>query len=214
VNAIVNIIFKHGDKRFPMWIGGGFRTGEVPAAYLAGKSGLEPKTWLWLTPGGYGIIFDEMAKVVTLRAPQPSLAKVVLDVTSKKVTIFGDTGSKIELDDTAKTVLVQSLAGNKLSIDDTSQIISLEGASGQKLELNESTGQVQLKGTAKAILTAALMEIGVGATEAAVLGTAFMTLFNAHTHTYFPGPLAQAPTSPPVIPMVAGLHTSVVTKLK
>lgn len=157
LNAMVNVIFKHGDARWPMWIGGGHRTipPEAPAEYTAAKQGDEPKGWMWRTPGGYSIVINELAQTVEIKTP-----------------------------------------------------------AGQSVELNDVTGEAVVTGNTKAILTAALMEIGLGATEAAVLGTAFATLFNSHTHSYFPGPLAQAATTPPVTPMIAGTHLSAVTTLK
>jgi hypothetical protein len=48
------------------------------------------------------------------------------------------------------------------------------------------------------------IELGKGAAEKLVLGDAFMSLFNQHTHV---GNLG-APTSPPMVPMTPALHLS------
>lgn len=48
------------------------------------------------------------------------------------------------------------------------------------------------------------IELGKGATEKVVLGDAFMSLFNQHTHV---GNLG-VPTSPPMVPMTPALHLS------
>lgn len=174
VNAIVNIIFKHGNARYPFWIGGGHRTGEAPTDYLAAKQGLTPRAWTWVSPGGYSVTINEGTQALTLKTP----------------------------------------LGLRLTLDEAAAKATLETPAGQSLEMDDVSGECVVTGNAKAVLTAALMEIGLGATQAAVLGTAFMGLFNAHKHSYFPGPLAQAVTSPPTMPMVAGTHTSAVTKLK
>ena len=42
-----------------------------------------------------------------------------------------------------------------------------------------------------------------------MLGTAFLVLYNAHTHTETGGV-----TSVPIVPMVAGTHTSLTVKVR
>jgi hypothetical protein len=74
--------------------------------------------------------------------------------------------------------------------------------------LNPKTNPITPFDSTGAVLEAALVKLGVGATQAAVLGTAFLTLFNAHVH---PDPLSGT-TGVPTVPMVAGTHTS--TKVK
>ena len=55
------------------------------------------------------------------------------------------------------------------------------------------------------------MELGGAlATEAAVLGTAFLALFNAHIH---PDPVSGV-TGVPTTPMIAGTHTSLTVKVR
>jgi len=48
------------------------------------------------------------------------------------------------------------------------------------------------------------IELGKGAAEKLVLGDAFMSLFNQHTHVGNIG----IPTSPPMVPMTPALHLS------
>lgn len=191
VNSIVNIIFKQGDRHFPMWIGGGHKVGEIPLEYTAAKQGLEPKGWMWITPGGYGLVIDEVLKTITVKSPQPDQYQFKIDVAAKHLILETPTGQQIKLDETANEVTV--------------------------------------KGTTKAILTAALMEIGVGATEAAVLGTAFAQLWIKHGHEYIAPGSGGAPaiTSvplgtgiPPTVPanlpapLVPGTELSNVSKIK
>lgn len=197
VGANVNLIMKHANKDFPMWIGGSIKTGETPPDYTTAKQGLEPKGWGWLTPAGYGIFFDEKAQKITLKTPQ-GLYKMEMDVVTKTITISTTTGQSLTLDETAKKVILQDAAGQSVELDETAT---------------------------KAILTGAFMEIGKNATEAAVLGNAFATLWIAHGHLYtpalHPGPPNSVSTSPPVdaltlvaSPMVAGTELSAVSKIK
>jgi len=73
----------------------------------------------------------------------------------------------------------------------------------------EAQGIGTFKSATKAILEGALMEIGLGATEAMVLGTAFALLYNAHTQ-----PVTMAGAGPPNVPMAPGTHTSLITTVK
>lgn len=69
-----------------------------------------------------------------------------------------------------------------------------------------ATSYIEIDGTSgKIVINSTTTELGTaGATEAAVLGTAFLALYNAHTH---PDPVSGS-TGPPSAPMVAGTHTS------
>lgn len=74
----------------------------------------------------------------------------------------------------------------------------------------EAQGIATFKSATKAILEGALMEIGLGATEAMVLGTAFALLYNTHTQPVTMGGVA----GPPTVPMTPGTHTSLITTVK
>lgn len=207
VNAIVHIIFKHGWKEFPMWIGGGHKTGEIPSDYTTAKQGLEPKGWMWITPGGYGFVINEQLKTLEIKTPTPSQSSIKIDLTTKKVEVTSNSGGSTPY---------------QLVLDEVAQKASIITPTGQTIELNETSGEVKLSGTTKAILTAALMEIGLGATEAAVLGTAFSQTWMNHGHPYAwaggagtgvtGGPVPGA--SPPGTPLIPGSDLSLVTKLK
>ena len=67
--------------------------------------------------------------------------------------------------------------------------VAVERETGEKIHLKDGTITVE----------GALIELGEGAIEPAVLGEKFMTLFNNHVHQ---GNLG-APTGPPVTPMAA-----------
>ena len=207
INSIVNVIFKHGLKDYPLWIGGGHRTTppEIPTDYTSAKAGLDPKGWMWITPGGYGIVMNEQTKTVEIKTPAPSLSSIKIDLTTKKVEVVSNSSGSQEY---------------KLVLDETTQTASIITPSGQKVELNEVSGEVVVSGTTKAVMTAAMMEIGLGATEAAMLGTLFSQTWMNHGHPYTwaagggagvtGGPVPGA--VPPGAPLLTEL--SVVTKVK
>lgn len=94
----------------------------------------------------------------------------------------------------------------------------------------KSTLMATLESLLKAYIKAPYIDVGDGTTmaialggpvasQSLVLGTAFTLLFNAHTHlwgpsTILPPPAVPIPTTPPVIPMVPGVHTSLFVKTK
>jgi hypothetical protein len=180
LNARVHVIFKHGDKKYPMWIGGGYRTAEIPAEYTAGKAGLIPNVWLWRTPTGYTLIFNELEKSVTLKTP---------------------TGFQVVLDDTLLKSSVSTPTGYSVNLDETQQKAEMVTPSMQSIALNEAAGEASLTGTAKAIITAVLVELGLGASQSILIGELFAAFYDAHTH---PSPAGGA-TGAPVIPMTPSL---------
>ena len=100
----------------------------------------------------------------------------------------GDGGNDIRL--------IKSRSGHTIVLDDTSgsEKITVSDKSGNSVELSSSG--VVIKSTA--------IKIGSSsASEAMVLGDAFMQLYNAHTHGTGVGP-----SSPPVQPMSSGQHVS------
>jgi hypothetical protein len=233
VQAQVNVIFKHGDKNFPMWIGGGYLTGTEPVDFAAAKQGLDPKGYMWVTPGGYAIVMNEVLKTVEVKTPNPSLTGIKIDLTAKKVSVTADstpgtpfemtldetlkkaelktaTGYLMALDETLKKASLETPTGYKVELDETTQAAKVTTPSAQSMVLNDAAGEVTLTGTAKGIITGILVELGLGATQSILIGELFATFFDAHIHpTSSPG----APTGVPVAPLslaLAGLSSQTV----
>lgn len=97
--------------------------------------------------------------------------------------------------ETAKWKIILSTDNNKLRIEskDTPAFIEIDGAT---QEMTLSTTDLKLG--------------GAGAAQALVLGTAFLALFNSHTHAGVT--VGAGVTGPPAPLMVAGTHTSTVSK--
>lgn len=74
-----------------------------------------------------------------------------------------------------------------------------------------SGGIVRVEAASKVILEAPIVEVGEGAVEAIVKGTAFKALYNGHVH-----PTGVGPSGTPAVPMdlVPGTHLSLVGKVK
>ncbi len=92
--------------------------------------------------------------------------------------------------------VIKSRSGHKILFDDTdgAEKVTVIDKAGNKVELSSSG----------ALIKSDAIKLGSdGAAQALVLGDAFMTLFNAHTH-----PTGVGPSGPPVEPMAAGNHVS------
>ena len=87
-------------------------------------------------------------------------------------------------------LVMRTKAGHRLAFDDDGGVVILANG-GDKAEIRMTKdGQV--------IVKAEKVKLGSGASEALVLGNAFQTLFNQHTH-----PTGVGPAGPPVQPMLA-----------
>lgn len=121
---------------------------------------------------------------------------LMLDYQSTQINIKND-----------KSVLIQTASGSsKVEILDDGTINIT-----QAKDINVTTDTI-VKLTCNDLIVdhAGKIELGAGATEKAVLGDKFMTLFNSHTHV---GNLG-APTSPPTKPMTPGELSQMNVKVK
>lgn len=90
-------------------------------------------------------------------------------------------------------------AGHMLIMNDKTGKLVIKGAKGGTITL-ESDGSI--------ILSEPTL-LGVGATELMILGNAFMTLYNGHTH-----PTGVGPSGPPIVPMSGAQLSAVGNKVK
>jgi hypothetical protein len=93
--------------------------------------------------------------------------------------------------------VLRTKAGHLISLDDEGGVIVIAEASG---------AEVRITGDGEVIVTADTIKLGANADQPLVLGEAFKTLFNSHTH-----PTGVGPSGPPTQPMAAS-HLSQVTK--
>lgn len=93
--------------------------------------------------------------------------------------------------------LIRSRSGHEITLDDS------PGA--EKIVITDQSGEhrIELSSSGIVIESSAIKIGSAGASESLVLGDAFMTLFNAHTH-----PTGVGPSGPPSTQMTAGTHVS------
>jgi hypothetical protein len=100
-----------------------------------------------------------------------------------------------------------TLTLNAVTIRAGTNVIVVDNATGTTTITN--TGNVSIVTPGNVSLAAGgLVDLGLGGTN--VLIEAFLTLFNAHTHL----DSTPAPTGPPIVPAVTGVHSSASVKAK
>ncbi|NVB37032.1 hypothetical protein G6O69_04265 [Pseudenhygromyxa sp. WMMC2535] len=87
-------------------------------------------------------------------------------------------------------LVVRTAAGHTIHVDDEGGTIVIQASDGATTLTIDAAGKV--------VIDAATIELGAGASEALVLGNAFMQLFNQHTHSTGVGP--SGPPTPTMTP--------------
>jgi len=177
----VLVAFIHGDMRMPIILGGLYNGEDKPPT----DRQKDKDQKLIRTKAGHELLFDDSEKERRL-----------------KVTTAGN--HVLDLDDKDKKVFVKTAQGHALTLDDGAGTVTLETAGGQTITLDANQGKATVKATQVAVqatsvtVDASHVELGSGASQPVVLGTALQTYLSAHVHTTgVPG----FPTSPPVVPL-------------
>jgi uncharacterized protein involved in type VI secretion and phage assembly len=95
-------------------------------------------------------------------------------------------------------LVLRTRAGHRLIFDDAGEITILANGNGKT--------EIRLTRDGEVLITADTIKLGANAAESLVLGDAFKSLFNQHTH-----PTGVGPSGPPSMPMAAQ-HLSTKTK--
>ncbi len=206
VGAGVFVAFIMGSPDHPVWLGSWIGNGDAVSEHEDGYENSVPKNYVLKSLGGHVLKLSDKTGGV-------------------EIEILTKDGNRITLSDTNKQVQVQSKDGHKLTIADTPKTITLETVAGQKVVLDDTATEVQVTAATRVVIKADaqitldantliealsnLVELGIGASEAAVKESSLLALFNAHVHT---SAAAGAPTTPPTVPIPPGVIGS--TKVK
>jgi hypothetical protein len=138
-----------------------------------------------------------------------------IEDTSGNMIDTNDTGVKV-VDFSANTV---EMNADGITITDTNKNTATMSSDGIKAKdannniVDMTSSSVKVTAVSKAIIESPAIELGDGATEAVIKGTAFKTWLTMHTH-----PTAVGPSGPPVqaatFDVPPGTHLSLITKTK
>jgi hypothetical protein len=149
-------------------------------------------------------------------------AKILIDGAS--IHIEDTSGNKIDTNDAGVKVVDLSantveMTSDGITITDTNKNVAEMTSDGIKAKdknnniVDMTSSSVKVTAVSKAIIESPAIELGDGATEAVIKGTAFKTWLTMHTH-----PTAVGPSGPPVqaatFDVPPGSHLSLITKTK
>lgn len=203
--ARIWVEFEGGDTRYPIWVGVWYPEGTAPAEVQD-----QPQTHRVIqTPKGHTIeISDEDgAEKVIIRHGEDSFIAFQPD---GSVVISNKNGANLFLNAEGGQTTLTGEHGHLVTM--TEDALVLVNDAGSVFELKGDTATVL---AAKVVASGTTVALGANAAEPTIMGTAFKTLWQlvvAHTHPTAMGP--SGPPTPPILPLVEGVHltSSVVVK--
>jgi len=234
IGQAVRVGFDYGSPAHP-YIMGPIAEGRPVPALAPGETVLPLGDGAFLKADGKGNVTLQTDGALTLDAHILSVRAEELTETLGSFTrdVEGDATETVggSLDQTILGALAQKIAGDartailgseeRTTLGDRSELVvgAWEGIAGTDLTFKATLGDVlieavlgsaTLQSAVKSSIVSALIDLGLTAAEALVLGNAFLTLFNAHVHL---DPVSGT-SGPPTLPMIAGVETSVTVKTK
>jgi uncharacterized protein involved in type VI secretion and phage assembly len=161
----------HGDLNEAIVLGGLYNGKDKPAGKREKPPGADEK--LIRTKGKHQVLLDDTSN-------------------KKKIEIKSSAGQVLLLDDKDNKVVISTGSGQSIEMKKNGNSITLTTTGGQSITLDGSGG-ITLKGPTTIKLDGTKVDIGTAASQPALLGTLFMTMFSTHTHM-----LGSIPTTPPV----------------
>jgi len=184
VGAQVWVEFEEGDIQRPIWTGTFWpQQNQVPKE--AQKS--DPTTYLFQTPAGHVLQFDDASGKERFRLLHPSKAQVLIDHQGV-MTLTDAQGSKITLDAQNSEIVVADVNGNTITLSASGTTV--EDVNGNKLEMAASGVKVQAQ---QVVIQGGQVMLGGQGGEPVIKGQSFLTLFATHTH-----PVSGGSSGPPV----------------
>lgn len=161
---------------------------------------------LWEDPQS-SILFEKDEKKYTLSVGKEgdgdeaeTIYSEIIDATAKTKTSTWKEGIVTVEDSQNDKLTITTIGGAIFEVDGTGDKITITTAGGAVVTIDGAIDKVTIKG--------ATIELGEGATEAAILGNLFMDLYNAHTH-----PTGVGPSGTPTKTMSTSELSSTVTVL-
>jgi hypothetical protein len=197
--------FEAGDTRYPIWVGVWYPEGSAPQEVRD-----EPQTQRVIqTPKGHTVEISDAddAEKIVIRHKEDSFVALQPD---GSVLIGNKNGANLYLNAEGGQTTLTGENGHLVTM--TSDAMVLANDAGSVLELKGDTVTVLAPNV---VLSGTTVALGANAAEPTVMGTAFKTLWQlvvAHTHPTAMGP--SGPATPPILPLVDGVHltSSVVVK--
>ncbi len=210
----VLVAFEHGDLDRPFILGALWNKEDKPPESMDGEGKNNLRSIA--SRSGHVISFDdntdEKKAKLTIRSQGGHQLTLDDDGDQGKIELVTNTGHKIELDDQAGKMTLSDKAGNQLVLDANANSLTVEIGGNQdqtvggNLTINV-TGTATVSAPSGVTIDSTSIKLGSSAALTLVNDT-FVDLFNAHFHVGNVG----TPTSPPTIPAIKNVQTTLFTK--
>lgn len=210
----VLVAFEHGNINFPFVLGSLWNSEDTPPESMDSDS--KNNVRAIHSRSGHTIVLDDNTDddSAAIRVTSQGGHTLTIDDSggTGKIGLKTSAGHEMTLDDEGGTVTLADKSGNKLSFDANAGTLTVETSGDQTLKGQAGiTIQVMTEATIKATagitLDSTSVKLGTGASLGLVNET-FLNIFNTHMHVGNMG----APTSPPVVPAIPNVQTTIFTK--
>ncbi len=209
VGAKVWVEFEEGNLDSPLWVGlfwsrpGG--TTEIPTE-AQNMEDNAPQRRVLKTPCGHVLEFCDIDGKETVTLRHKDGAMLHMDENGS-VTLNNKQGTFVYLNAQDAELSFADENGNNVRLGDSG--MTLTNKDGTVVDMAGSAVQVIAKDV---MLRADTVSLGEGATEPAILGNMFASIFDSHTH-----PTAMGPSGPPLpvpMPMSSPMHPAISKSVK
>ncbi len=210
----VLVAFEYGDLNHPFVLGCLWNSEDTPPETMDSESKNHVRAIH--TRSGHKISFDDNTsdQAAAIRIVSQGGHSVILDDAggSGNITVTTAGGHALILDDEGAKVTVKDSGGNRICLDANAGTLSVDTSGDQNLKSQGNlsikvTGSATIAATSGITLDSTQVNLGQGASMTLV-NEMFITAFNTHVHTGNMG----APTTPPLVPAVAKVHSTMFTK--
>jgi uncharacterized protein involved in type VI secretion and phage assembly len=210
----VLVAFEHGDMDRPIILGGLWNSDDLPPEEMDGDGKNHLRSIR--TRSGHVLSFDDNAEEDKAKITIQSQGghQIVLDDDGGegKIEVKTAGGHSLTLDDAGGTVTLADSGGNQIVLDANSGAMTVDVSGDQtqdvggNLTINVS-GSATISAPSEVTIDSTSIKLGSSASLTLVNDT-FLTTFNTHTHIGNMG----APTSPPMVPAINNVHSTIFTK--